>query len=82
MIIAVPVIRQVKLLEDYIAMLEGGTAVLHLLPVWQRFTPLFASFSGDHVICNEDVYGGTYRLLTSILNRLKIESTFVDMTRY
>jgi cystathionine beta-lyase len=38
--------------------------------------------SGDHVIVTEDVYGGTYRLLTTILDRLGIESTFVDMTRF
>ncbi|KAF9133189.1 hypothetical protein BGX30_012394 [Mortierella sp. GBA39] len=36
--------------------------------------------AGDHMIVTEDVYGGTYRLLTSILNRHGIESTFVDMT--
>ena len=38
--------------------------------------------AGDHVIVTEDVYGGTYRLLTTILNRLGIESTFVDMTDF
>ena len=32
------------------------------------------------MIVTEDVYGGTYRLLTSILSRMGIESTFVDMT--
>ncbi|MNO92019.1 Cystathionine beta-lyase MetC [compost metagenome] len=36
--------------------------------------------AGDHMIVTEDVYGGTFRLLTSILNRLGIESSFVDMT--
>jgi cystathionine beta-lyase len=35
---------------------------------------------GDHVLCTEDVYGGTYRLLTTILGRMGIETTFVDMT--
>jgi cystathionine beta-lyase len=38
--------------------------------------------AGDHVICTEDVYGGTYRLLSTIMNRMNIETTFVDMTQF
>ncbi|MCM3596322.1 bifunctional cystathionine gamma-lyase/homocysteine desulfhydrase [Metabacillus idriensis] len=34
--------------------------------------------SGDHVILTDDVYGGTYRVMTKVLNRLGIDSTFVD----
>ncbi|WP_145151036.1 bifunctional cystathionine gamma-lyase/homocysteine desulfhydrase [Paenibacillus xylanexedens] len=36
--------------------------------------------TGDHVILTDDVYGGTYRIFTKVLNRLGIESTFVDTT--
>jgi cystathionine gamma-lyase/homocysteine desulfhydrase len=36
--------------------------------------------SGDHVILTDDVYGGTYRIMSRVLNRLGIESTFVDTT--
>jgi len=35
--------------------------------------------SGDHVLCGDDVYGGTYRLFTAVLRPLGIESTFIDM---
>ncbi|HIY08211.1 MAG TPA: PLP-dependent transferase, partial [Firmicutes bacterium] len=34
--------------------------------------------SGDHVIANKTVYGGTYALMTKIFEELKIEVTFVD----
>jgi cystathionine gamma-lyase/homocysteine desulfhydrase len=34
--------------------------------------------SGDHILLTDDVYGGTFRVMTKVLNRLGIESTFVD----
>jgi cystathionine beta-lyase len=36
--------------------------------------------AGDHVVITEDVYGGTFRLVTEVLPRLGIDHTFVDMT--
>jgi cystathionine gamma-lyase/homocysteine desulfhydrase len=36
--------------------------------------------SGDHLVVSNVVYGGTYRLLTKILNRMGIAATFVDTT--
>jgi cystathionine beta-lyase len=35
---------------------------------------------GDHVVITEDVYGGTYRVVTEVLTRYGISHTFVDMT--
>lgn len=37
--------------------------------------------SGDHVVCCQDLYGGTYRLMTKVYQRFNIETTFVDATR-
>ncbi|MFF2091030.1 bifunctional cystathionine gamma-lyase/homocysteine desulfhydrase [Paenibacillus sp. NPDC058174] len=34
--------------------------------------------SGDHLLVNDDVYGGTYRIATKVTNRLGIEASFVD----
>ena len=34
--------------------------------------------SGDHVVCGENVYGGTHRLMDKILTRLGLSFTFVD----
>jgi cystathionine gamma-lyase len=36
--------------------------------------------AGDHVICSDDVYGGTFRLFDKIFRRLGMSFTFVDMT--
>jgi cystathionine beta-lyase/cystathionine gamma-synthase len=34
---------------------------------------------GDHVLCGDDVYGGTYRLFSAVMRPLGIEATFCDM---
>ena len=69
-----------KALEDTIAVLEGGkagsafatgmaaeTTVMHLLK------------QGDHVISQEDLYGGTYRLFEYVMRNFGLEFTFVRM---
>ncbi len=69
-----------KVLEDLIARAESGTtgaafasgmaaidAVLKLLK------------AGDHVIAGTDIYGGTYRLLTTIFKNFGVTTTFVDL---
>ncbi len=69
-----------KALEDTIAALEGGragsafatgmaaeTTVMHLLK------------QGDHVISQEDLYGGTYRLFENVMKNFGLEFTFVSM---
>ncbi|AJY75821.1 aminotransferase class I/II-fold pyridoxal phosphate-dependent enzyme [Paenibacillus beijingensis] len=68
-------------LEDAITLLEGGKRGFAFASGMAAISTAFLLLSaGDHVIVTEDVYGGTYRLLTTILTRLGIESTFVDMT--
>ncbi|MEK0316388.1 trans-sulfuration enzyme family protein [Cohnella sp. 56] len=70
-------------LESYIALLEGGARGFAFSSGMSAISTAFLLLSaGDHVIVTEDVYGGTYRLLTTVLNRLAIESTFVDMTDF
>ncbi|GGH14009.1 trans-sulfuration enzyme family protein [Paenibacillus segetis] len=69
-------------LEDYIAVLEGGVRGFAFSSGMSAISSTFMMLSaGDHIIVTEDVYGGTYRLLTTILSRMGIESTFVDMTQ-
>ena len=36
--------------------------------------------SGDHVICGDDVYGGTFRLFDKVWSQAGITFTFVDLT--
>lgn len=71
-----------KAYEDCLASLESGdhgfafasgcaatTTVLHLLK------------AGDHVIANDDMYGGTFRLFDKVLRHNGIEFTYVDLTQ-
>ncbi len=69
-------------LEDCVAALEGGEhglafasgsaatdAVMHLL------------CAGDHVVCMDDVYGGTRRMYEQIWTRHGVEFTFADLSQ-
>jgi cystathionine gamma-lyase len=37
--------------------------------------------AGDHVVCSDDVYGGTFRLFDKVFKRLGLSFTFVDLSR-
>lgn len=68
-------------LEETIAELEGGSRGFAFASGMAAISSVFLLFSaGDHLIVSEDVYGGTYRILTSVFARLGIEATFVDTT--
>ena len=36
--------------------------------------------AGDHVVVSDDLYGGTYRLFTRVLQRYSLDFEYVDMT--
>ncbi len=69
-------------LEGCLAALEGA-----------RFGAAFASGcaatdtlihlldSGDHVVCSDDVYGGTFRLFDKVFKRLGVSFSFVDLSK-
>lgn len=66
-------------LEELIKDLEGGKAGFAFGSGMAAITAVIMMFdSGDHVILTDDVYGGTYRVITKVLNRFGIEATFVD----
>ncbi len=66
-------------LEELIKDLEGGKAGFAFGSGMAAITAVMMLFnSGDHVVLTDDVYGGTYRVMTKVLNRIGIESTFVD----
>lgn len=66
-------------LEELIADLEEGKAGFAFGSGMAAISAVMMLFnSGDHVILTDDVYGGTYRVMTKVLNRLGIQSTFVD----
>ncbi len=37
--------------------------------------------SGDHIVCTDDVYGGTFRILERVYKNYDLECSFVDTTR-
>ena len=67
-------------LERNVAALEGGT---HGFAFGSGLAALDAVLkllrSGDHVVCGENVYGGTHRLMERIYAELGLRFTFVDM---
>ena len=36
--------------------------------------------SGDHVLCGDDVYGGTFRIFDKVMKQWGLEATFMDMS--
>ena len=66
-------------LEELIKDLEGGKAGFAFGSGMAAMTAVMMLFnSGDHVILTDDVYGGSFRVMTKVLNRMGIDSTFVD----
>ncbi|MBU8879478.1 bifunctional cystathionine gamma-lyase/homocysteine desulfhydrase [Bacillus sp. FJAT-29790] len=66
-------------LEELIKDLEGGKAGFAFGSGMAAITAVMMLFnSGDHVIMTDDVYGGSFRVMTKVLNRFGIDSTFVD----
>ncbi|MDQ0272576.1 cystathionine beta-lyase [Cytobacillus purgationiresistens] len=67
--------------EQAIADLEEGCRGFAFSSGMAAISTAFLLLSaGDHVVLSQDVYGGTYRLVTEVLSRLGIEYSFADMT--
>lgn len=68
-------------LEQNIALLEGGALGLAFASGMAAISSVLLLFRpGDHLLVGEDIYGGTYRILTTLFQRWGLESTFVDST--
>jgi len=68
-----------KALEETIAILEGGRRGFAFASGVAAITSVLLTFSkGDHILVCKDIYGGTYRACTTVLNDHGIETTFVD----
>ena len=66
-------------LEENLASLEGGTSAHVFASGMAAITAMITMFrSGEHVICGENVYGGTPRLFNQIVTRYGIEFSYVD----
>ena len=66
--------------EVRIAALEGGVAALATASGAAAITYTIEALaqSGDHIVAQKTIYGGTYNLLAHTLSQYGIETTFVD----
>lgn len=68
-------------LEACMAALEGGQYGLAFASGCAAMATLCCLFkAGDHIVCSDDVYGGTFRLFDKVMSQHGLNFTFVDMT--
>jgi cystathionine beta-lyase/cystathionine gamma-synthase len=68
-------------LEQNLAALEGGVASRVFSSGMAAIHAIVSMFkSGDHVVCGNDLYGGTPRLFNQVLADLGLEFSYVDTT--
>ncbi|WP_372968445.1 cystathionine gamma-synthase [Microbacterium sp.] len=69
-------------LETQLAALEGGANALSFASGLAAEDALLRGIlkPGDHIVLGDDVYGGTYRLLTKVLAPWGIETTTVELS--
>ncbi len=67
-------------LQESIAAIEKGTGCAATATGMAAEVPvLFLLSPGDHVVTGSDIYGGTFRLFSSVMARMGIRFSFVDM---
>ena len=66
-------------LETNLASLEGGSGAVAFSSGMAAITSIIQILSsGDHIIFTSNVYGGTYRLMETVMSRFGVESSWVD----
>ena len=69
-----------RALEACLAALEGGVHGYSFGSGLAATTTLLHTLSpGAHILCGDDVYGGTFRLMDKVMGPMGISSSFVDM---
>lgn len=69
-----------KALEDCLAALEGGVrGFVYGTGMAAETSALALVKAGEHIIVHNDLYGGTYRLMTSVIARHGVEVEFVNL---
>lgn len=68
-------------LEKNIASLEEGKYGLAFSSGMSAISTITQMLNaGDHIICSDDVYGGTFRLFDKVLKKFNLEFDFIDLT--
>jgi cystathionine beta-lyase/cystathionine gamma-synthase len=70
--------------EQTIAQLEGVDAALTFASGMGAITTTLMALlkSGDHIVAQRDIYGGTNKFLSQWLPKMGVETTFVDTIEY
>lgn len=67
--------------QECVAALEGGKHALAFASGLATTDAILHTLNaGDHVVCSDDVYGGTFRLFDKVFRKLGLEFTFVDLS--
>lgn len=67
-------------LQDCVAALENGRHGFAFNSGCAALTTLLHTFqAGDHILCCDDVYGGTYRLFERVFKQFSLDFSFVDL---
>jgi cystathionine gamma-lyase len=67
--------------QECVASLENGKHALAFSSGLATTDSLLHTLkSGDHVLCSDDVYGGTFRLFDKVLTRFGLTFTFMDLS--
>ncbi|MFZ1978240.1 MAG: aminotransferase class I/II-fold pyridoxal phosphate-dependent enzyme, partial [Bacteroidota bacterium] len=70
-----------KALEESIAALEGGAGAKAVATgMAATMTALHFLHAGDHIVCTNDCYGGTERILRTYAELFNFQVTYVNMT--
>lgn len=68
-------------LEGCLAGLEGAKHGLAFGSGCAATTALLMTLkTGDHVLCSDDVYGGTFRIFDKVMKQWGLEASFVDLS--
>jgi len=69
-------------LEKELAKLEKGKFALTFSSGTAAAATVLASLSaGDHILCSQDVYEGTFRLLQKVFKKFDVSFSFVDFSK-
>ena len=68
-------------IEQAMATLEKGSTGLAFASGMAATSSVLMLFKpGDHLVVGDDIYGGTYRILTGLFKRWQLDVTFADST--
>lgn len=69
-----------KAAEEVLADLEGGARAVAFSSGMAAISALMTLFkAGDHILCSDDLYGGTYRLFEKLLRPYGLTFDYADM---